>query len=345
MQIAVLFVGGQPLRDIVSIGRAAEDAGCASLYMVEAYRSAWVALTALASATRHVNLGPYVLNAYARSPLLTGMTALDFQEYSAGRLCLGIGGGNRVINEEWQGIAHARVLTKMREYVEILQRMARSRPGTPLEYSGQVHRMRWTPAVATSEVPFLVFLAAVFPSMLRVAASVADGIAGGATLSPRYLRETLRPQAATYAAAADRDPAGLRWKSVMFTAVSPDRERARQAARTALCGLFAPLPHPYYEYTMREQGFSAVVDRLRELVPAGRHAAALDAIPDALIDELVIAGTPAECRGRLLAFDGLVEELLLLNVLPPTGDDACAAYTEMFTLIRTLNATTQAARP
>lgn len=342
MQIALLFVGNQPLRDIVTIGRAAEEAGCASLYVVEAYRSAWIALTALAGATRRVNLGPYVLNAYARSPLLTGMTALDFQELAAGRLILGIGGGNRVINEEWQGIPHARVLTKMREYVEILQRMARSRPGTPVEYSGQVHRMRWTPAVATSEVPFPIYLAAVFPSMLRVAASVADGIAGGATLSPRYLRDTLRPQAAAYAATAERNPAGLRWKAVMFTAVSPDRERARQAVRTALCGLFAPLPHPYYEYTMREQGFSAVVDRLREDVPAGRHDAALEAIPDELIDELVIAGTPDECRERLRAFDGLVEELLLINVLPAAGDDPCAAYAELFDLVRTLKARTDA---
>jgi hypothetical protein len=52
----------------------------------------------------------------------------------------------------------------------------------------------------------------------------------------------------------------------------------------------------------------------------------------------VIAGTPDECRDRLLAYDGLVEELLLLNVLPAMGDDACAAYGELFNLIRTLNA-------
>jgi 5,10-methylenetetrahydromethanopterin reductase len=334
MNIALIFAGGNPLRDIITIGQHAEAAGCASLYMVEAYRSAWIALTALAGATSRVRLGPYVLNAYARSPLLTGMTAIDFQEFSGGRLVLGLGGGNRVINEVWQGIPHARVLTKMREYVEILQRMTRTPAGTPFVYDGQIHRMRWTPAIDTATAPFPVYLAAVFPAMLRVAASVADGIAGGATLSARYLRDTAQPLAAQFAAAAGRDPATLRWNAVMFTAVSPDRARARQAARAALCSLFAPLPHPYYEFTMREQGFARVVDQLRDWVPAGRREAAMEAIPDELIDDLMIAGTPDECRSRIAQYAGLVDELLLLNALPPSGDDGLSTYTDLFDVIR-----------
>jgi len=330
MQIGLLFTGANALRDIVTVGRRAEAAGFVSLYMVEAYRSAWIALTALAGATTRVRLGPYIANAYARSPLMTGMTAVDFNECAGGRLVLGIGGGNRLINEEWHGIPHARALTKLREYVEILQRIARTSAGAPLVYEGKVHQMRWTPAI--TPVPFPVYLAAVFPPMLQIAATVADGIAGGATLSVEYLRDELRPRAAGFAAAGGREPATLRWRSVMFTAVDPDRERARGAARAALCSLFAPLPHPYYEYTMCEQGYARVVERLRELVPAGRRDAALDAIPDSLIDALTIAGTLAECRARIAANPGLVEELILLNAMPAPGDDPTQAYTGLLDL-------------
>lgn len=335
MKLGLLFTGSNTIEQIVTLGRQAEAAGFTSLYMVEAYRSAWIALTALAGATERVKLGPYVLNAYARSPLLTGMTALDFNEYANGRLALGIGGGNRLINEEWQGIPHARVLTKMREYVELLQRMARTQAGVPIVYEGQVHRMRWTPVVTPLTTPFPIFLAAIFPDMLRVAARVADGIAGGATLSTQYLREQVQPLAARFASEVGRDPERLRWKAVMFTAVSHHRDRARHAARVALCGLFAPLPHPYYEYTMREQGFAAVVERLGRLVPAGQREAAIDAIPDQMVDQLTVAGTPVECRARISSYAGLVEELLLINALP-VGDDWRASYADLLDLAATV---------
>lgn len=331
MQLALLFTGAHSLAHTLAIGRAAEAAGFSALYMVEAYRSAWVALCALAGVTARVRLGPYVLNAYARSPLLTGMTAVDFNELAHGRLLLGVGGGNRIINEQWQGIAHARVLTKMREYVTILRRIAHTPAGETLSFDGAVHRMRWTPAV-TPTVPYPVHLAAVFPQMMKVAAEVADGIAAGATLSPAYLREVLRPAAAAHAANAGRDPAALAWRAVMFTAVSDDRDAARRAARAALCSLFAPLPHPYYEYTMQEQGHGAVVASLRERVPAGHLDHAIDSIPDTLVDSLVIAGTPAECRARIASYAGLLDEVLLVNAMPIAGDDWQSAYGELLRL-------------
>ncbi len=332
MKLGLLFTGGLPIADLLSLGRKAETTGFSSIYMAEVYRSAWVALTALAGATHRVTLGTYVLNAYARSPLLTGMTAIDFNELCGGRLLLGIGGGNRIINEEWQGIAHARVLTKMREYVEIMQQMACAQAGKPIEYAGKVHHMRWTPVVGSAAERFPVYLAAVFPAMLQIAATIADGIAGGATLSSRYLRDYVLPTATEFAIQAGRDPTGLRIKTVMFTAVSPDRAHARQAARAALCSLFAPLPHPYYEYTMREQGYSSVVDKLRQLSTAGDPSAAHAAIPEAMLDELTIAGTPSECRAQIQRYTGLVEELILINAMPAPEGDWHRAYADFLAL-------------
>ncbi len=332
MKLGLIFTGGsESVSDLAALAVRAEQAGFSTLAMAEAWRSAWVPLTAMAAATRRIRLAPYVLNAYGHSALMSGMAAIDFNGFSGGRLTLGVGGGNRIINEQWQGIAHARVLTRMREYVTVLKRMARTRLGERLVFEGDIHRMDWSPAVDPGEAPFPVVLAAVFPRMMRVAAQVADGIGGGATLSVDYLRETLRPAAAEHAAAAGRDARELSWHAVGVTAVDADRERARRAAREAICHFYAPLPHPYYEYTMREQGFGAVADALLELVPSGRMEAAIDAIPDACIDRLVIAGTPQECRARLAAYDGLVDEMLLLNVMPPPAGagDAYAALLQL----------------
>ena len=334
MELAPVFTGGGiTIAQIVEIACAAELAGASSLYVTEAWRSGFVPLTAVAAATKRIKLGPYVLNAYGRSPLLTGMSAIDFNEYSRGRLILGVGGGNRIINEEWQGIAHARVLTKMAEYVELLKRMARTRLGGRIDFEGKIHRMHWAPAVDPGATPYPVYLAAVFPEMLKVAARVADGIACGATLSADYLRDVVRPLVVTTARAAGRDPATLRWNAVGFVAIDDDRERARRAAREAICHLYAPLPHPYYEFTMREQGYAKTVDALLTLAPAGRTEAAIDAIPDEVVDRLVIAGTPAECRARLTEYVGVVDEMLLLNAMS-APDNIVASYAPLIGLIR-----------
>ena len=92
----------------------------------------------------------------------------------------------------------------------------------------------------------------------------------------------------SFTAAVDRDPATIGWNAVSLIAVNDDRERARRTAREAICHLYAPLPHPYYEYTMREQGFSEAADALLKLMPAGKLEAAVDAIPDECVDRLTI---------------------------------------------------------
>lgn len=335
MQLGLIFTGGDlRVAQLAELAGKAEASGFSLLTMAEAWRSAWVPLTAMAAATSRIRLGPYVLNAYGRSPLLAGMAAVDFNEFSAGRLVLGVGGGNRIINEQWQGTPHTRVLAKMREYVTLMQRIARTAAGERLLFDGEIHQMDWCPTVSPAAPPYPVVLAAVFPQMMRVAAQVADGIGAGATLSPGYITEVLKPRAATAAVAVDRDPASLGWTAVAITAVASARESARRLAREAICHLYAPLPHPYYEYTMREQGFGAVADRLLELMPAGELERAIAAIPDDCIDQLTIAGTLAECREKLAAYNGVVDSLLLLNARGVTGNDIDAAYGELLQLPR-----------
>ena len=335
MRTGLAFTGGGiSVAQLAQIGREAEAAGFDSLYMTEAWRSGWVPLAALATATERVRLGPYVLNAYGRSPFLTALSAVDFDDLCGGRLLLGVGGGNRIINEQWQGIPHVRVLTKMREYATLLRWAARARVGERIDYDGQVHSMHWAPSVDPRPEPFPVYLAAIFPRMVRVAGGCADGLACGAMLSADYLRDVIGPAAREAAAAADRDPAQLGFLTGALAAVDPDRERARRAAREAVCGLFAPLPHPYYEYTLREQGFGEVADAALRHMPAGEVDAAVEAIPDACLDRLAIAGTPDECRKRLADYEGVVDEVVLVNVLPPRGEDPAEAYTGLFQLGR-----------
>jgi alkanesulfonate monooxygenase SsuD/methylene tetrahydromethanopterin reductase-like flavin-dependent oxidoreductase (luciferase family) len=55
---------------------------------------AWSALAALAAVTERIRLGPLVSCVYYRSPVMLARLAADVDRISAGRLVLGLGGGN-----------------------------------------------------------------------------------------------------------------------------------------------------------------------------------------------------------------------------------------------------------
>jgi len=221
------------MEEMLAIAREAEEVGFDSLYCVEAWRSSFVPLAALARETKRVRLGSYVLNAYGHSPFITGMSAIDLDELSHGRLLLAVGSGNRHINEDYQGIPHERPLRKMREYVELLRAVFHAHAGEEIVYEGEVHRMRWQPAIEPVRADIPIYVAGIYARMVRVAARVGDGLALGALLSPQYIRDVIRPIARSAAEDAGKDPDSLGYLMAGFVALDDDRERARPGGRVA----------------------------------------------------------------------------------------------------------------
>lgn len=320
--------GGTTIRQMAALARQAEDAGLDSVYLCEAWRSGFVGLAAVALATERIEIGTYILNAYGRSPWLAAMSAVDLDELSGGRLVIGIGSGNKHINEEWQGIPMERPLRKMREYVTLLKQAVETPRGVPLDWEGEMHSMHWSPAVEPLRPSIPVYLAALYPKMTAVAAECADGVALGALLSPAYVRDIVRPRFEAAAVAAGRDPALLGSMIAPFVSVGTDADAARQAARAAICHLYHPLPHPYYDFVLREQGFSKAADAAAKHVPEGRFEKAMEAFTDDIVDTVAITGTVAEARAKLAGFEGLVDQALFVNV--NYGGDSPEALAEAF---------------
>ena len=302
------------MRQLVDLSVEAEAAGIDSIYMSEASRSGFVTLAAIAAATERVRIGPYILNAYARSAWITGMSAIDLDELSGGRLLLGVGAGNKHINDVWQGVPTERPLKKMEEYVTLLRQIVRTRLGETVKFEGEMHVMDWPPAVQPMRTSIPVYLSAIYPKMTGVAGRVADGVALSSLMSPGYISDVIRPRAEAAAADAGRDPSELGFITSPFVSVGADAEAARHAARLALCRLYHPLPRPYYDFALREHGFSRAADIATKYVPEGKIEKAMEAMDDDVIDALTISGSMEDCAAKLVAFDGIVDETTLVNV-------------------------------
>ena len=170
--------------DGVAIAREAERLGYHSLWTAEAYGSdAVTPLVWLAAHTERINVGTAIMQMPARTPAMTAMTAATIDLLTGGRFMLGIGASGPQVVEGWHGVVYGKLLTRTREYVEIVRTILKREQ--PLEHHGEyydipvkggtglgkplkliVHPLR-------SNIP--IYVAAIGPKNVALAAEVADG--------------------------------------------------------------------------------------------------------------------------------------------------------------------------
>ena len=177
------YWGSGPSNNI-AIAREAERLGYHSLWTAEAYGSDSVTpLVWLAAHTERINVGTAIMQMPARTPAMTAMTAATIDLLTGGRFMLGIGASGPQVVEGWHGVVYGKLLTRTREYVEIIRTVLKREQ--PLEHHGEyydipvqggtglgkplkliVHPLR-------SNIP--IYVAAIGPKNVALAAEIADG--------------------------------------------------------------------------------------------------------------------------------------------------------------------------
>lgn len=316
------------LGDVPAHARRAEALGYDALAVPEAVHDGLLAAGAALAATQRLRVATSVLVAFPRSPMAVAHAAWDLQQSSGGRFELGLGTqvrGNIVgrYSTPW-----APPVPRMREYVLALRAIfACWEEGTPLAFEGEHYRFtRMQPFFSPGPLgtaPIPIWLGAVGPGMLALAGEVADGLVTHPThAAPRNLVEDIRPRLAAGAARAGRgaEQLGLVASPLVATGRDPDAAaRARQEARQLLGFLFST---PAYTRTLTLFDWVDVGDRLRELARAGRWGDMPSAIPDDLLDTLVVTAPYASVADRLRdRYTGLATGLSF----PVPADPACDA--------------------
>jgi F420-dependent oxidoreductase-like protein len=199
--IAVGDIRGQaPFTGVVDQVRQAADAGFATAWSPQAL--GWDALTTLAvagAAVPGIALGTAVIPTPQRHPLMLASQALTVQAAVVGRLTLGIGAGIGTMVAGMFGLAVDHPARRMREYLAVLNPLLR---GEALDHRGETLTAVGGVALTGPMAPS-VLVAALGPSMLKVAGELADGTITWMT-GPKTLREHITPTIAKAAAMARR---------------------------------------------------------------------------------------------------------------------------------------------
>jgi alkanesulfonate monooxygenase SsuD/methylene tetrahydromethanopterin reductase-like flavin-dependent oxidoreductase (luciferase family) len=171
--------------EVREVAETLEEAGADSLWVADhlLYRypseptvgiwESWTMLTALAMATRRVQLGTLVLCTQFRNPAILAKMAATFDEVSGGRLILGLGAGWNRPEFDAFGIPFDHRVDRFEEALQIVVPLLRE---GRVDFEGRYYAARGCELAPRDPVPGgpPVLIGAEGPRMLRLAARYGD---------------------------------------------------------------------------------------------------------------------------------------------------------------------------
>jgi probable F420-dependent oxidoreductase len=272
------------------------EAGGADAFTPLALASAWAP---------SLRLGTAIVPAYTRGPATLAQCAATLAAAAPGRLTLGIGTSTAVIVERWNGGDLDRPYQRVRDLARFLRAaMGGAKVSERYEtFAVDGFRLQLVPEQAPK-----LLIAALRPGMLRLAGRESDG----AILN--WLAPDDVPTVAPYVRQAGP---GKELVARIFVAAGDDDEAARAVARRAIAAyLTVPVYRAFHEWLGRGEQL-APMWRAWE---AGDRKAALAAIPDEVVDALVVHGPPASCREQVRRYVEAGVTTPVLALLPVGGD-------------------------
>jgi probable F420-dependent oxidoreductase len=257
---------------------------------------------ALAAATApSLQLGTAVVPVYTRGPGLLAMQAATMAELAPGRFSLGIGSSSDVIVERWNAGSFDRPYARVRDTVRFLRQAL---TGDKVDAEFETFTVRGFRLGRRLASPPPILVAALRPGMLRLAGREADGAIIN-WLSADDVRQVV-PEVG----------AGKEVVARIFVCPTEDAERARTVGRIAIAAyLNVAVYAAFHEWL----GRGPLLKGMWEAWRAGDRKAALAAIPDEVVDALIVHGTPEQCRAQVARYveNGVTVPVLMLL---PGGD-------------------------
>lgn len=286
------------------------DLGYTDIWSAEADGADGFTPLALAAAWEpRLRLGTAIIPAYTRSPACLAQCVASLADAAPGRVAVGIGSSSNVIIERWNGLPFERPYQKVRDVVRFL-RDALS--GEKVARSYDTFTVSGFRLGVRPEVPPAILVAALREGMLRLAGREADGV----------IINWLSPDDVPTVTKVVREAAGGAEREVVariFCCPSENTEVVRAAARFAIA---AYLSVPVYAEFHRWLGRGDLLQGMWDAWAAGDRKAAVAAIPDSVVDDLVVHGAPAACRDRIQAYvaNGVTTSSLAVLPLDPEVD-------------------------
>jgi probable F420-dependent oxidoreductase len=299
---------GLPLSEHADWYRELADLGYTDIWSSEANGTdAFTPLALAAAWAPSLRLGTAIVPAYTRGPGLMAMSAAALAEAAPGRLVLGVGTSSDVIVERWNDIPFEQPYQRTRDVVRFLRSALQ---GEKMSEEYDTFKVRGFKVGRVPEVQPKSMVAALREGMLRLAGRESDGA---------IINWLSADDVATVAPVVQE--AGGGGKEIVariFVCPSDDAETVRAMGKFAIAAyLNVPVYAAFHEWLGRGDQLRGMWDAWK----GGDRKAALAAIPDRVVDELIVHGRPEACREHIGRYFDNGVTTSTLAVMPFGGID------------------------
>ena len=291
-------------RDHLDAGKLAasfESEGYDGVYTFEGPHDPFLPLSIACGTTATINLMTSVAIGFARNPMILANLGYDLQLMSKGRFTLGLGSQIKPHIEKRFSMPWSSPAKRMGEMVAAIKAIWNAwQFKEPLNFRGEFYsHTLMTPFFNPGENPFgipKILMAAVGPMMLKAAAENADGIIVHPFHSAKSFHELTLPAL------------GNRFKDNDFEVViglivglGTTQDEIDQAKLSCASQISFYGSTPAYKGMLEVHDFEDLHLELNRLSKQGEWTKMRDIIPDEVLEEFTIIGTPAQAAEELLS--------------------------------------------
>jgi probable F420-dependent oxidoreductase len=263
-----------------------EDLGYTDVWSSEANGAdAFTPLTLASVWAPSLRLGSAIVPAYTRGPACLAQSVASLADAAPGRVAFGIGTSSNVIVERWNGIPFTDPYKRVRDTVRFLRTAL---TGEKVSEDYDTFSVKGFKVGVVPEQQPRILIAALREGMLRLAGREGDG----AIINWLSADDVAKVAPIVHDAGSAHSEVVAR----IFVACTEDRDTVMQLGRFAIA---AYLTVPVYADFHRWLGREEMLQPMWDAWAAGDRKAALAAIPDSLVDQLIVHGSPAECRDHI----------------------------------------------
>jgi F420-dependent oxidoreductase-like protein len=297
ISIGINWQGALDYKALLERVRIADAVGIHSVWVPEAWgRDAFTILALLADRTKKVQIGTAIVNIYSRTPAALAQHFATLDELSGGRMIIGLGTSGPQVIEHFHGVKFNPPLTRLKEYIEIINTLMRNEP---LKYNGKLFNLqrgftlRFTPV--RNHIP--IYLATLNAKSVKLTAEMADGWLPIMIPLPKLKSEINAVRQMSVAAGRPASAVSVRAPGAVTVTKNVEKARAESAGTLAF---YIGRMGTFYAEQLTRHGYGEAVQAVKKAWEGGSRAAA-EAVPANLIDATGCAGSVEVCIDRLQA--------------------------------------------
>jgi probable F420-dependent oxidoreductase len=237
--------------------------------------------------TPTARLGIAIIPAFTRGPALMAQSVASLADAAPGRFVMGIGTSSNVIVERWNDVPFEKPYQQTRDMVKFLRKAL---TGEKVDEEFESFTVRGFRLGVKLEQQPPILIAALREGMLRLAGRVGDG----AILNWLSAEDVKTVVPHVHAGGEGKEIAAR-----IFVLPIEDRATALAIGRRAVAAyLTVPVYAAFHEWLGRGEQLA----EMSRLWKEGDRKAALEAIPEQVVDELIVHGSPEACREHIARY-------------------------------------------